>query len=429
MAPGTEPVLPTYSQATGEPRLAIMQWQNAAYFQSDVRASTNLTLYFGARYEWQTNLDDWNNIDPRFGFAYQLGSNTVIRGGTGTFHQRMQFFAVTDLLRNNGENQQVLEISRSSYPTPFLGADDVEARPPESIQLRAPELTAPYTWNNELTVESSFANGLIVTGSYRFIRGVHLMRDRNLNAPYDATAAAIRSCSPLTPPGACVRPDPARGNINQRESTGTSSSHTFRFGFRQRFRFLNVNGSYDFDSTYDDLAARQSGNYNNDVSLPADNYDLDSEWGRSGARHRMNLSANVRLPWNINANTIFNWNTGTPYTHQTGFDDNHDTTRNDRPPGVDKNTLTGPGFFETGLDVSKAIQLRSDQVEVTGAAGTGGYYGQRTGVRMTIRAQVTNLFNNVNYESFGGVETSRFFMRPTRARNPRQIVLSVRFDI
>ena len=162
------------------------------------------------------------------------------------------------------------------------------------------------------------------------------------------------------------------------------------------------------------------------IRLPADNYDLDSEWGRSGARHRMNVSVNLRLPWDINANTIFNWNSGSPYTHQTGRDDNLDTTRNDRPPGVPKNSLTGPGFFETGFDLSKAIQLRSDQVELTGPngapgqgpVGTGGYYGQRTGLRMTIRAQVTNLLNNVNYQSFSGVETSRFFLLPTRARNP-----------
>ncbi len=430
---GTVPILPTYSQAAGEPTLEVMQWQSAAYFQSDVRTTSNLTLYFGARYEWQTNLDDGNNIDPRFGFAYQLGSNTVIRGGTGTFHQRMQFFAVTDLLRNNGENQRLLEISQSSYPVPFLDSGDVEVLPPTSIRLAAPELTAPYTWNNELTVETSFASGLTLTGSYRFIRGIHLMRDRNVNAPFDGTAATIQSCSPLTPADACVRPDPARGNVNQLESTGTSSSHTFRFGVRHRLSFLNLNGSYDFDSTYDDLPAGQSGSFANDVTLPADNYDLDSEWGRSGARHQMNMTVGLRLGWNINANTIFNWNTGQPYTHETGFDDNRDTTRNDRPPGVPKNSLTGPGFFETGLDFSKAIQLRSEQVEATGAAGgpvaTGGYYGQRRGVRMTIRAQVTNLFNNVNYQSFSGVETSRFFMLPTRARNSRQIVLSVRFDI
>ena len=45
----------------------------------------DLTLSFGARFEWQENLEDSNNLDPRFGFAYSLGSNTVLRGGTGVF--------------------------------------------------------------------------------------------------------------------------------------------------------------------------------------------------------------------------------------------------------------------------------------------------------------------------------------------------------
>ena len=47
---------------------------------------------------------------------------------------------------------------------------------------------------------------------------------------------------------------------------------------------------------------------------------------------------------------------------------------------------------------------------------------------MTISANVTNLLNNVNFQSFSGVETSTFFMQPTRARNPRQITATVRFD-
>ena len=447
---------PTYSISAGEPIVEVTQWQSAIFVQSDWRTTSNLTLSFGGRYEWQTNLDDSNNFDPRFGFAYQLGSNTVLRGGTGTFHSRMQFYTVTDLIRNDGTNQrtfEVSEISKADYDAiiaagdenPFLDGDNEDLLVPTSRRVRAPELTAPYTWNNELSVETSFPGGLIVTGSYRFIRGLHLMRDRNLNAPLDSLSSVPRSCQFGQDPATCLRPDPSQGNVNQLESTGTSSSHTLRIGVRQRFSFLNLNGSYDFDSTYDDLpssrggggnSGRSGGNNQNNVRLPADNYDLDSEWGRSGARHGMSVSANVRLPWDINANTIFNWNSGSPYTHQTGRDDNLDTTRNDRPAGVPKNSLTGPGFFETALDFSKAIQLRSDQVEIspTGAAGqgpvgTGGYYGQRTGVRMTIRAQVTNLLNNVNFQNFSGVETSSFFQLPTRARNPRQIVLSVRFDI
>jgi len=431
---------PTYSISVGDPILEVTQWQSAAFVQTDWRATSRFTLSLGARYEWQSNLDDSNNIDPRLGFAYQLGSNTVLRGGTGTFHQRVQFFLVTDIIRNDGTNQRIFEISEAPFTTnPLQGSNDEEFLVPTSVRVRAPEMTAPYTWNNELSIETSFPGGLVMTGSYRFIRGLHLIRDRNLNAPLDFLSSTPRSCQIGRDPVTCLRPDPTQGNINQVETTGTSSSHTFRIGIRQRFSFLNLNGSYDFDSTFNDIPSNGGsggGNNQSNIRLPADNYDLDSEWGRSGSRHRMNVSANLRLPWGINANTIFNWNSGSPYTHLTGRDDNLDTTRNDRPAGVPKNSLTGPGFFETGLDFSKAIQLGSDTVEISpigaagqGPLGTGGYYGQRTGIRMTIRAQVTNLLNNVNFQSFSGVETSQLFQLPTRARNPRQIVLSARFDI
>ena len=415
-----------YSVNLGNSMQEVTQFQSAAFLQSDWRLTNALTLSFGARYEWQQNLGDHNNLDPRFGFAYAIGSNTVLRGGTGTFHQRLELDVVNNLVRFDGTGQRALAIRNPSYPDPFLNGSQGDITD-EEVRVRADELTTPYTWNSEATIETSFSGGLILTGSYRFIRGLHLLRSRNLNSPFDSTSPFPKSCFPGQSLSTCVRPDPTRGNINQLESTGTSSNHNFRLGFRQRFSFLNLNGSYNFNSNYDDVGW--------DVfNLPADNFDLDSEWGRSGARHGYNMSANLRLPWSVNANTSFNWNSGDPYTLRTGTDDNQDTGTYDRPLGVPRNSLTGPSFFEVGLNLSKAVQLRSDFVEVgengggRGPVGSGGYYGQRTGVRMTLSASVTNLFNNVNFRSFSGVQTSPFFGKATRARNPRQISLSARFD-
>jgi len=146
------------------------------------------------------------------------------------------------------------------------------------------------------------------------------------------------------------------------------------------------------------------------------------------------MSANFRMPWNINADTIFNWSTGQPYTLQTGGDDNQDTSRNDRPAGVARGSLTGPGLFQMDMRLSKAIQLRSEEVFIEGTPGgggpaaSGGYYGQRTGLRMTIRAEINNILNKTNFQSFSGVQTSPFFGLPTRARNARSVGLSARFD-
>ncbi len=416
-----------YEVTFGEPLIEVSQFETGTFIQSDWRTRNDLTLSFGVRYQKQTNVDDNNNFDPRLGFAYSLGRSTVFRGGSGIFHGEFFITNVIAATRLNGEFQRTVVIKNPSYLDP-LGSGELDDRP-LSIRAISPDLVAPYNWISEASIEHSFSSGLVLTGSYRFARGVHQIRARNTNAPYDGTSAVRRSCQPGQDRATCVTPDPARGIVTQLESTGTGKNHTFRLGVRHRFSFLNINGNYNFNSQYDDT-------YGTAWALPADNYDLASEWGRSRASHSVNSSFNVRLPWNINADTLLVWQSGSPYTLRTGRDDNQDGSNNDRPAGVPRNSLTGPSFFEVGMNLSKSVQLRSDQVLIagengrptTGPAAGGGYYGLRTGLRMTITAEIQNLLNKVNFSSYNGIQTSSFFGLPTSARSGRKILMSARFN-
>ncbi|MGD0790609.1 MAG: carboxypeptidase regulatory-like domain-containing protein [Terriglobales bacterium] len=63
------------------------------YLQDKWRASTNLTLNAGVRWEFETWPSgvlntQWKNVDPRVGLAYSLGTsrNVVLRAGMGLFH-------------------------------------------------------------------------------------------------------------------------------------------------------------------------------------------------------------------------------------------------------------------------------------------------------------------------------------------------------
>jgi hypothetical protein len=63
------------------------------YLQDKWRASQNLTVNFGARWEFETWPSgvlntQWKNVDPRLGLAYSLGTsrNVVFRAGMGLFH-------------------------------------------------------------------------------------------------------------------------------------------------------------------------------------------------------------------------------------------------------------------------------------------------------------------------------------------------------
>ncbi len=109
------------------PAVADLSKETAFFVQDDWRVTPKLTLNLGLRYEWSTpyterfnhlqfsdftgdsGIDipglgpirgttifaspdrrsapvDRNNFAPRFGFAYQLASNTVLRGGAGLFY-------------------------------------------------------------------------------------------------------------------------------------------------------------------------------------------------------------------------------------------------------------------------------------------------------------------------------------------------------
>ena len=244
-----KPIL--YSINRGETALEVDQFQTAMFVQTDFRLTPRLAMGFGLRYEAQTNISDNNNIDPRLGFAYSIGSSTVLRGGTGIFHQRLNQGAVTQLIRSDGTRRESITISNPSYPDPFLTSEGESIAPPRSSRrVRAHDLATPYTWNSQLSLETTFDQGLAITGTYNFVRGIHLYRSRNINAPMDTTASTPSSCRPGQDETTCQRPDPSEGNIYVLESTGLSSSHKLDISFRQRLSFVNINGGYSLNSSY-----------------------------------------------------------------------------------------------------------------------------------------------------------------------------------
>src|SRR5262249_11660153 len=329
----------TFTKNQGNPFVNDTQIEAAAFFQSDLKVSKVFNLSLGSRYETQTNISV-NNLDPRLGFAYQLSNNVVLRGGVGTFHQRLSQVAVDQLLRFDGVHQQQFVIPFPSYPDPFANA--TAAATPVSIRAKSPVLLTPYNVISDFSLEKSLAKGLALTFSLDLSRGIHLYRGRNINAPF---------------PGSLIRPDPAVGNIVQLESSASSRSNNFTIGFRQTLRNkwnLNAFGNYTLGWNSNDT----DGNF----SLSENNYDLRSEWGRapSDQRHRFVTGLNFRAFWNLGATMNMQANSNRPYNITTGFDANGDTTTNDRPAGIKRNTGVGPRYFNVNLSFQKTVSLKSE---------------------------------------------------------------------
>lgn len=386
----------TYTVSIGNPLLQLNHVEAAAFAQNDVRVSRRLTLMFGLRYEAQNNLHDWNNFDPRFGYAFALNDSTVLRGGIGLFHERVTAVIVERLRRLDGIRQQEIVVTSPSYPNPFLAGTVL----PSSVRVASPHLEALSNLSWQAAVERTLPGNAQVTVSYEHNLGRDEYRTLNLNAPR---------------PGESVRPDPARGNILELQSSGRSTGKILRFTARQRLRAFTISGNYILASELEDGDAQTTFN------PPSNSYDLSADWGRGDDRERqLTASVNAQLPLGIFLTLGVQELSGVPYTVTTGRDDNHDTVSNDRPPGLPRHSETGPGLRSTNINLSKVFFLRRD-------AGAGPRTGG-AGAQVNVFANVFNAFNQTNFDRISGVLTSRRFGRPISAADPREIEIGMRFQ-
>ena len=142
-------------------------------------------------------------------------------------------------------------------------------------------------------------------------------------------------------------------------------------------------------------------------------YDLWGEWARadSDQRHRFNLLGTFKAARAVNFGVALQAESGKPYTMTTGRDDNHDGLANDRPAGVPRNRLQGPGYL--GLDVRASRDF---------FLGT----KKEKGPVLTPAVDAFNVLNRVNFAGFVGNLSSPFFGKPVAANPSRRLQLSVR---
>jgi hypothetical protein len=393
-----------YRVTRGNPLLRTTQLDASAFVQVDASVTAQLTLMFGLRYGWQTNLDDFNNLSPRVSFGYSPGKATVIRGGAGLFYNGLHISMVENQRRFDGTRQFEIVVDNPSYPDPFASGTIRQTFP--SIRVTDPGLQAPELLIAMVSVERTFFSNLLITGSYDHQHEFHRMRVRNLNAPFDATSPILRACQSGQPQEECPRPDPARGNVISLESSGREVRHNFEISARKRFSVFNVSAEYGYERVFGDVQGAQG-------AAVADNYDVRADWGRAPfPAHEVEVTVNARLPLGVFVTGQMDANSGRYYTITTGLDDNRDGNVTDRPPGIPPNSLRGPKYMDFDFNISKAFFFR--------ASGTG--------PNINVFANMTNAFNHVHYGTPSGVLTSPNFGRSTSADDAREIEAGVRFQ-
>jgi hypothetical protein len=414
----------TFAQRAGNPLVEFSHAQVGWYAQDDIRLARSLSLSLGVRHELQMHTDDRWNFAPRGGLTWSpfKSGATTIRGGAGIFYDWYDAQTYEQTLRVDGTRQTDMVVRNPGFPDPFAGGDAIVL--PSGRISQAGDLTLPRTLRTNVGIEQSLGPLARLMGSVSYARGQGLLRGRNLNAPL--------------PDG--TRPDPARGNITQVESTARSEGYMLYAGFNMALPWHRL---FMFVSyTYADMKTDTDG----PLSLPADNFDIAAEWGPApmDIRHRftgmfnMNLWKGFKIVTNVNANS------GQPYTITTGRDDNGDTVINDRPAGVARNSARAASRWDAGARLSWSFGFGQRKGadgagtpmivmhRIGGPAGDssmGGFSGgaEDKRFRFELFAAATNIFNRTNPMGYSGVMTSPFFGQPTSAGAPRRIEVGARF--
>jgi hypothetical protein len=349
----------------------VRQFDSGIYIQDDWRFRPNLTINMGFRYETQNNIHDHFDPAPRVGFAWAPGakgnkpSKTVVRGGYGIFYTRFDEANTLNALRYNGTTEQNYIITTSnpgamaalSYFALSQGA--LPVAPPASllavdnqaIYTVDPHLRAPYSSQGAIGIDRQLPLRTQISVNFVDTRGVHILRERDINAPLDTAPFA--------------RPNPAEGDIYQYETSGIFKQSQLIFNGNSRVNsHFSLQGNYAYGHAH-----------TNASGFPMDQYNDDQDWGRApyDVRHRGIITGNIGLPLKIVASPFIQMSTGTPFNITTGNQYNGDGIYNARPSFATS--------AQCGQQNIKCTAFGDFDIDpVTGAAVIPFDYGQAPGI-------------------------------------------------
>ena len=301
-----------FSQAAGNPTFSFSVPYYGFYVQDTYRALPKLTLELGLREDFQVYPqpaenpafpltgqypNQFNRLAPRFGFAWQPVSKTVVRGGFGMFYTNMNGLNYRNAVISDGLASQQSEVNaqynggppNQQTPTfpqiltpPFQAASD--------ISLISPQFRVPYILQGSLQIEREIGENTTLSIGTMFNHGVHIISgsayDVNLEPLQGTTTYVVCPPSALTPSscngptytlpnmdngrltdGLIVNPNtlgqiqevisPAQNYYNsffvqlqRRMSRGLSVQASYTFAKSMMLNGMDFNNQFDFSNTH-----------------------------------------------------------------------------------------------------------------------------------------------------------------------------------
>ncbi len=401
-------------------------------------------------------------FDPRLGASYSLDSHTVVRFGIGMFYQPPFVESFNNMVDTAPFSpQEIIYGTSFADPYGYAGITDpfpdayAPQQPTSTASFNTPMATVSFqhnwkpareaSWN--LTVERTLASTLQARAAYVGSQTAHLSYNTDLNtAVYseNATEDNIQERRPHSDFSTSV----------QDQSNGTSSYHSLQISLSQKaWHGLSYDANYTWARSIDwnSYATDLDGVSIVNPAAPAA-YRGVSDFN---VPHRFIFSGTWKLPEGFHGKTaqflLGNWiasgivtlQSGQPLNITSGYDNSMTGIGNDQADQVSKshyisgsrkekiaewfttdsfkvnvvgtfgdtgrNTLIGPGTFNTDFGLRKAIQLHDN-------------------LNLSFRGDSFNLFNRPALENPGTTVDSGGFGKITGAGDPRILQLSVKVE-
>jgi hypothetical protein len=382
------------------------------FVQEEWKVKPNLTLSFGMRWDNESILDDRDNFSPRVAIAwdpfggkpsrkskrFSEAGKTVVRAGFGIFYNRALLRTIDDF--SLGASTTIIDsdiapevLIAVRFPLPLVDESIINRfglRETSFLRRISPELEIPYTIQTGLGIERQLGKSLVITADYIFIRGAHLWRESNINAPvlpdgfssftefllgrdFDNRSSAGRprpivgasvdvvrfdlGTDTSTTRGAIsvengvrvltlglnaarssnisaalnairfLRPEPLLTQIERLESTGNSFYHGGIVAARYAMgRRVHFRAVYTLSKLIDEGTTN--------TASPQDLSDRRAERALSlqDQRHRISFSGLFQVPFiNLDIAPVVSFGSSRPFNIGAGFDRNLNDIQNDRP--------------------------------------------------------------------------------------------------
>jgi hypothetical protein len=382
----------SYVLQTGQPLVTFLETTFAGIFEDTVRVKPNLSVAMGVRYYWQNYFNDipWN-FAPRLSVAWapRAKGKTVIRGGSGFFFDRTGPAPISDLLHFNGVTLKKFIVDSPSYPItpPQLAAV------PTGIVTLNPNQRIPYTIQYGIGIERQVNQSSSIFVNYVGTHGIDMFRSLDKNAP--------------PPPNYVARPDSNLGQDRQMQSEGYLKSNSVEIGFRGRpAKFFTGQARYNLGKTYNNTSGI--------TYFPANSYFPDADWSRSDndQRNKFDLLGTLDGGKWFTFGTALSIYSAKSVNITTGSDENNDGLPLDRPVGVPRNILHGPGYLDLDTNLAHDFPLTKE-----GAKGP----------TASVSINSFNVLNHPNDVTYIGVISSPFFGHAVAALPARRMQLQVEF--